>query len=64
MEKSMSVNNVLLVVGSLIVASVSWLLINVSELSGDVKVIKFQVNQNSKVLNSLTTTYVEKNVSK
>jgi hypothetical protein len=60
----MSVNNVLLVVGSLIVASVSWLLINVSELSGDVKVIKFQVNQNSKVLNSLTTTYVEKNVSK
>ena len=60
----MSVNNVLLVVGSLIVASVSWLLINVSELSGDVKVIKFQVNQNSKVLNSLTTTYVESNVSK
>jgi len=53
MEKSMNINNVLLVVGSLIVASVSWLLVNVSELSGDVKVIKFQVNQNSEKLSSL-----------
>jgi hypothetical protein len=53
MEKSMSVNNILLVVGSLIIASISWLLITVSELSGDVKVIKFQVNQNSDILSSL-----------
>jgi hypothetical protein len=53
MEKSMSVNNILLVVGSLIIASISWLLITVSDLSGDVKVIKFQVNQNSDMLNSL-----------
>jgi len=53
MEKPMSVNNILLVVGSLIIASISWLLITVSDLSGDVKVIKFQVNQNSDMLNSL-----------
>jgi hypothetical protein len=53
MEKSMSVNNILLVVGSLIIASISWLLITVSELSGDVKVIKFQVNQNSDKLSEL-----------
>ncbi len=53
MEKSMSVNNILLVVGSLIIASISWLLITVSDLSGDVKVIKFQVNQNSDMLNIL-----------
>ena len=50
----MSINNILLVVGSLVVASISWLLVTVSELSGDVKVIKFQVNQNSETLNSLT----------
>ena len=49
----MSVNNILLVVGSLIIASISWLLITVSELSGDVKVIKFQVNQNSDKLSEL-----------
>ncbi len=53
MEKSMSVNNILLVVGSLIIASISWLLLTVSELSGDVKVIKFQVNQNSDKLSEL-----------
>jgi len=53
MEKSMSVNNILLIIGSLIVASISWLLITVSELSGDVKVIKFQVNQNSDKLSEL-----------
>jgi hypothetical protein len=53
MEKPMSVNNILLVVGSLIIASISWLLITVSDLSGDVKVIKFQVNQNSDMLNIL-----------
>ena len=54
MVQPMSVNNILLVVGSLVVASISWLLVTVSELSGDVKVIKFQVNQNSEKLTSLT----------
>ncbi len=54
MNQPMSVNNILLVVGSLVIASISWLLVTVSELSGDVKVIKFQVNQNSEKLNSLT----------
>lgn len=54
MSQPMSVNNILLVVGSLVVASISWLLVTVSELSGDVKVIKFQVNQNSEKLSSLT----------
>ena len=54
MNKPMSVNNILLVVGSLVIASISWLLVTVSELSGDVKVIKFQVNQNSEKLSSLT----------
>ena len=54
MGTPMSINNILLVVGSLVVASISWLLVTVSELSGDVKVIKFQVNQNSEKLNSLT----------
>ena len=53
MGQPMSVNNILLVVGSLVVASISWLLVTVSELSGDVKVIKFQVNQNSEKLTSL-----------
>ena len=54
MGTPMSINNILLVVGSLVVASISWLLVTVSELSGDVKVIKFQVNQNSEKLSSLT----------
>jgi hypothetical protein len=54
MGQPMSVNNILLVVGSLVIASISWLLVTVSELSGDVKVIKFQVNQNSEKLTSLT----------
>ena len=54
MNKPMSVNNILLVVGSLVIASISWLLVTVSELSGDVKVIKFQVNQNSEKLSSIT----------
>ena len=53
MSQPMSINNILLVVGSLVVASISWLLVTVSELSGDVKVIKFQVNQNSEKLTSL-----------
>jgi hypothetical protein len=50
----MAVNNILLVLGSLVVGSITWLLVNVSELSGDVKVIKFQVKQNSEDLKSLT----------
>ena len=50
----MSVNNILLVLGSLVVASITWLLVTVSELSGDVKVIKYQVNQNSEDLKILT----------
>ncbi len=54
MGQPMSINNILLVVGSLVIASISWLLVTVSELSGDVKVIKFQVNQNSEKLTSLT----------
>ena len=54
MGQPRSINNILLVVGSLVVASISWLLVTVSELSGDVKVIKFQVNQNSEKLTSLT----------
>ena len=54
MSQPMSINNILLVVGSLVIASISWLLVTVSELSGDVKVIKFQVNQNSEKLTSLT----------
>ncbi len=50
----MSVNNILLVLGSLVVGSISWLLLTVSELSGDVKVIRFQLNQNSEQLKILT----------
>ena len=57
MGNNMSVNSILLVFGSffsLIVASTTWLLVTVSDLSGDVKVIKFQVKQNSEDLKSLT----------
>jgi|TARA_R110002020_G_scaffold192883_1_gene393099 hypothetical protein len=54
MEKNMSVNNILLVIGSLVVGSITWLLVTVSELSGDVKVIRYQVNQNSEDLKILT----------
>jgi len=54
MENNMSVNNILLVIGSLVIGSITWLLITVSELSGDVKVIKYQVNQNSEDLKILT----------
>tara|TARA_R100001082_G_C4350162_1_gene154199 strand:- start:274 stop:459 length:186 start_codon:yes stop_codon:yes gene_type:complete len=53
-EKMISPQNILLVVGGLVIASISWLMVTVSELSGDVKVIKFQVNQNSEKLNHLT----------
>ena len=53
-NKSMSVNNILLVLGSLVVGSISWLLLTVSELSGDVKVIRFQLIQNSEQLKILT----------
>ena len=54
MENNMSINNILLVIGSLVVASITWLLVTVSELSGDVKVIRYQVNQNSEDLKILT----------
>ena len=54
MENNVSVNNILLVIGSLVVGSITWLLVTVSELSGDVKVIKYQVNQNSEDLKILT----------
>ena len=57
MVNNMSVNSILLVFGSffsLIVASTTWLLVTVSELSGDVKVIRYQVNQNSEDLKILT----------
>jgi hypothetical protein len=54
MNHTMSINNILLVVGSLMIGSISWLMLTVSELSGDVKVIKFQVNQNSEKLSTLT----------
>ena len=50
----MSVNNILLVIGSLVIGSITWLLITVSDLSGDIKVIKYQVNQNSEDLKILT----------
>jgi len=54
MEIKMNINNILLVLGSLVVASITWLLVTVSELSGDVKVIKYQVSQNSEDLKILT----------
>ena len=54
MENNMSVNNILLVIGSLVIGSITWLLITVSDLSGDIKVIKYQVNQNSEDLKILT----------
>ena len=54
MEKNLSVNNILLGIGSLVVGSITWLLVTVSELSGDVKVIRYQVNQNSEDLKILT----------
>ena len=50
----MSINNILLVIGSLVVGSITWLLVTVSELSGDVKVIRYQVNHNSEDLKILT----------
>ena len=53
-EKMISPQNILLVVGGLVIASISWLMVTVSELSGDVKVIRFQDNQNSEKLNHLT----------
>ena len=53
MENTMSVNNILLVFGSLFIGSTAWLMITVSELSGDVKVIKYQVSANSEDLEVL-----------
>ena len=58
MEKNMSVhnisvNNILLVFGSVFIGATAWLMITVSELSGDVKVIKYQVSANSEDLKVL-----------
>jgi len=53
MEHKMSINNILLVFGSLFIGSTAWLMITVSELSGDVKLIKYQVNANSEDLKVL-----------
>jgi len=50
---SMSVNNILLVFGSVFIGATAWLMITVSELSGDVKVIKYQVSANSEDLEVL-----------
>ena len=50
---SMSVNNILLVFGSVFIGATAWLMITVSDLSGDVKVIRYQVNQNSEDLKVL-----------
>ena len=53
----MDINAILFVFGSfftLIVGSTTWLLFQVSNMSGDVKVIKFQVNQHTNVLKTLT----------
>ena len=47
---NMSVNNILLVFGSVFIGATAWLMITVSELSGDVKVIKYQVSANSEDL--------------
>ena len=50
---NMSVNNILLVFGSVFIGATAWLMITVSELSGDVKVIKYQVSANSEDLEVL-----------
>ena len=50
---NMSVNNILLVFGSVFIGAIAWLMITVSELSGDVKVIKYQVSANSEDLEVL-----------
>ena len=50
---NMSVNNILLVFGSVSIGATAWLMITVSELSGDVKVIKYQVSANSADLKEL-----------
>ena len=50
---NMSVNNFLLVFGSVFIGAIAWLMITVSELSGDVKVIKYQVSANSEDLEVL-----------
>ena len=50
---NMSVNNILLIFGSVFIGATAWLMITVSELSGDVKVIKYQVSANSEDLEVL-----------
>jgi len=49
----MNTNSLILSVGGILIGSITWLLITVSDLSGDVKLIKFQVNQNRNSLETL-----------
>jgi|TARA_Y100000296_G_scaffold81696_1_gene109380 hypothetical protein len=49
----MITNEIVVIVGGVLIASIAWLLITVSALSGDVQLIKFQVNQNSEHLEVL-----------
>jgi len=52
-KNQMNTNSVVLSVGGILIASITWLLVNVSALSGDVKLIKFQVGQNRNHLETL-----------
>ena len=49
----MNTNSLILSVGGILIGAITWLLITVSDLSGDVKLIKFQVNQNRNSLETL-----------
>ncbi len=49
----MNTNSLILSVGGILIGSITWLLITVSNLSGDVQLIKFQVNQNRNSLETL-----------
>jgi len=49
----MLTNEIVVIVGGVLIASIGWLLITVSDLSGDVQLIKFQVNQNRNHLETL-----------
>jgi hypothetical protein len=49
----MNTNSLILSVGGILIGSITWLLITVSNLSGDVKLIKFQVDQNRNSLETL-----------
>jgi len=49
----MNTNSLILSVGGILIGAITWLLITVSNLSGDVQLIKFQVNQNRNHLETL-----------